>query len=39
LLTVKSVMLPNEKEISHGRVRWQAHSGYFEQGPLASSIG
>src|SRR5215510_7530941 len=30
---------PNEKEISHGRVAWQAHWWSSCQGPLASSIG
>jgi hypothetical protein len=29
----------NEKEISHGRVSWQARQTYFKVGPLASSIG
>jgi hypothetical protein len=30
---------PNEKEISHGRVLWQARSAYFGLGALTSSIG
>ncbi len=30
---------PNEKEISHGRVSWQAHRTHCVMGPLASSIG
>jgi hypothetical protein len=29
----------NEKEISHGRVSWQARWTHFAMGPLASSIG
>ena len=29
---------PNEKQISHGRRRWQARSRSFDQGPFASSI-
>jgi len=31
--------LPNEKEISNGRVSWHTHRTYFAKGPLASSIG
>jgi hypothetical protein len=29
----------NEKEIRHGKVRWQSRQDYFDEGPLASSIG
>jgi len=30
---------PNEKEISHGKVLWQAHWSCIAMGALASSIG
>jgi hypothetical protein len=30
---------PNEKEISHGRVSWQARWSRYAMGALASSIG
>jgi len=32
-------MTSNEKEISHGRVSWQARRGCIGMGPLASSSG
>jgi hypothetical protein len=39
--TLKSThcFLPNETEISHGRVSWQTHWTNFYLAPLASSIG
>jgi len=33
------VTTSNEKEISYGRVSWQARRSCFAMGPLASSIG
>jgi hypothetical protein len=36
---INSNVLPNEKEISHGRVSWQERLRSLDQGPLASSIG
>src|SRR5262245_3950698 len=39
LIFLMALTMPNEKEISHNMVSWQAHWTYFEMGPLASSIG
>jgi hypothetical protein len=36
---ISGFLVSNEKEISHGTVSWQTHSGYLAMGPLASSIG
>ena len=36
---ISNVLTHSEKEISHGRGRWQARSRSLDQGPLASSTG